>query len=235
MSASEDNDAGRLAVASAAEGPGTEQFDFRTALTGRDDGQSFVSFPSGHLIYSQTDPADAAFYVESGHVKIAAVTPSGKEAVVAIRRPGEFFGTRGLVGKRTGFAAALTACSLIRITMPALIRLLRANPDFAVAFTTHLVNQSVRDQSNIVDYLTNSAEKRLARLLLQLADCADDNESPSPISAPLNQSILANMVGTTRSRVSYFMNDFRRRGLIEYDRQGRVRVHSSLRKAVLEA
>jgi len=104
MSASEDNDAGRLAVASAAEGPGTEQFDFRTALTGRDDGQSFVSFPSGHLIYSQTDPADAAFYVESGHVKIAAVTPSGKEAVVAIRRPGEFFGTRGLVGKRTGFA-----------------------------------------------------------------------------------------------------------------------------------
>jgi CRP/FNR family transcriptional regulator, cyclic AMP receptor protein len=235
MSASEENDVGRLAVTRATEAPGTEQFDFRTALTGRDNGESILSFPSGHLIYSQTDPADAAFYVESGHVKIAAVTPSGKEAVVAIRRPGEFFGTRGLVGKRTGYASALTACSLIRITMPALIRLLRGNPDFAVAFTTHLVDQSVRDQSNIVDYLTNSAEKRLARLLLQLADCADDEEGPSPISAPLNQSILANMVGTTRSRVSYFMNDFRRRGLIEYDRQGRVRVRNSLRKAVLEA
>jgi CRP/FNR family transcriptional regulator, cyclic AMP receptor protein len=233
MSASEKNDIGRVMVAMAKEGPATERFDFRTALTGRDNGESILSFPSGQLIYSQTDPADAAFYVESGHVKIAVGTPSGKEAVVAIRRPGEFFGTRGLVGKRTGFAAALTACSLIRITMPALIRLLRGNPDFAVAFATHLVDQSVRDQSNIVDYLTNSAEKRLARLLLQLAECADDGEGPSPILAPLNQSILANMVGTTRSRVSYFMNDFRRRGLIEYDRQGRVRVHNSLRKSVL--
>jgi CRP/FNR family transcriptional regulator, cyclic AMP receptor protein len=235
MSASQDNDVDRLAVAMARLGPGRGRFDFRTALTGGDNGESILSFPSGHLIYNQTDPADAAFYVESGHVKIAVVTPSGKEAVVAIRRPGEFFGTRVLIGKRAGFAAALTTCSLIRVATPALIRLLRGNPDFAVAFATHLVGLSVRDQSNIVDYLTNSAEKRLARLLLQLADCADEDEGPTPISAPLNQSILANMVGTTRSRVSYFMNDFRRRGLIEYDRQGRVRVHHSLRKAVLDA
>lgn len=234
MSASEENDVRRLAVAVAKHGPGTGPFDFRTTLTGREDGESVLSFPSGHLIYSQGDPADAAFYVESGHVKIAAASPSGKEAVVAIRRPGEFFGTRCLVRKRVGFASALTACSLIRLSLPALVRLLRSNPDFAVAFATHLVDQSVRDQSSIVDYLTNSAEKRLAGILLQLADCAEDAEGPSPISTPVNQSFLANMVGTTRSRVSYFMNDFRRRGLIEYDRQGRIRVHHSLRKAVLD-
>jgi len=215
----------------AEEETGKRKFDLRTALTGRDSGQSVLSFPSGHLIYSQGDPADAAFFVESGHVKIASLTPSGKEAVVAIRRSGEFFGTRCLVGKRMGFASALTACSLIRLSLPALVRLLRGNPDFAVAFATHLVDQSVRDQANIVDNLTNSAEKRLARLLLRLADGADDDGIA--ISAPLNQSFLANMVGTTRSRISFFMNEFRRRGLIEYDRQGRVRVHNSLRKALL--
>jgi len=233
MSAPDENDLGRLGVAMAREDPGKEQFDFRTALTGRDDGQSVLSFPSGHLIYRQGDPADAVFYVESGHIKIAVVTPNRREAVVGIRTPGEFFGTRGLVGKRMGFASALTACSLIRLTTPALILLLRGNSDFAVAFATHLVNQSIRDQSSIVDYLTNSAEKRLARLLLQLADCADDGEGANTISAPINQSFLANMVGTTRSRISFFMNNFRRRGLIEYDRHGRVRVHNSLRKDVL--
>ena len=208
-----------------------EKFDFRMALTDRESGQS-LSFPSGKLIYSQGDVADAAFYIESGHVKIAVVTASGKEAVVGIRGRGEFFGTRCLIGKRMGSASALTACSLVRLTNTALIRLLREEPDFALAFATYLIDQSVRDQASLVDNLTNSAEKRLAQLLVRLADGAD-GEKAGAISTPLNQSFLASMIGTTRSRISFFMNDFRRRGLIDYDRHGRVRVHNALRKLIL--
>jgi CRP/FNR family transcriptional regulator, cyclic AMP receptor protein len=212
------------------EEPEKPKFDLRTILTGRDRGQSVVAFRTGQIIYNQGEPADAAFYVESGDVKIAVATAGGKEAVVGIRRPGEFFGTRCLVGKRAGSASALTACRLIRLTVRTLVGLLREEPDFAVAFATYLVDQSIRDQGSIADHLTNSAEKRLARLLVQLAERAEDGR-PAAISTPLNQAFLANMVGTTRSRVSFFMNDFRRRGLIEYDRQGRVHVHKALRKA----
>jgi CRP/FNR family transcriptional regulator, cyclic AMP receptor protein len=161
------------------------------------------------------------------------VTPSGKEAVIAIRGPGELFGTRCLVARRTGTTSTLTACSLIRVTKPALIRLLREEPGFAVMFATYLVGQSIQDQENLVDNLTNPAEKRLARALLQLAD-STGGPGPHPISTPINQAVLANMVGTTRSRVNFFMNKFKRQNLIEYDRHGRLSVHGSLRRAVLE-
>jgi len=177
----------------------------------------------------QGDPADAAYYVESGRVKISTVTPTGKEAVIAIRGPGQFFGTRCLVGGRMGTATALIACSLVRVSTSALIRLLREEPDFAVMFATYLARQSIDDQESIVDHLINPAEKRLARTLLQLADSAgDDRNDRRSISVTINQAVLANMVGTTRSRINFFMNRFKRQGYIEYDRNGSLSVRRSL-------
>jgi CRP-like cAMP-binding protein len=184
------------------------------------------------VIYVQDDAADACFYVESGWVKISTLAPNGKEAVIAIRREGEFFGTRCLVAKRTASTTALTACSLVRMTTSALVRLLREEPDFAVMFATYLVGQSINDQESLVDHLTNPAEKRLARALLQLAGHVDGAD-PQPISKPINQGILANMIGTTRSRVNFFMNNFKRQGFIDYDRYGRVHVRDALRQAML--
>jgi CRP-like cAMP-binding protein len=200
-------------------------------LTGHGTGQSRERYASFHNIYAQGDAADACFYIESGRVNISSVSPDGKEAVVAIRREGEFFGTRCLVGQRMGSAMALTDCSVIRVTTSALTQLLREEPDFAVAFAIHLVRQSIGDQENLVDHLTNPAEKRLARVLLQLAQDRSGDGSHA-IPASLSQILLANMVGTTRSRINYFMNNFKRQGFIDYDRQGRVKVRDALRKAM---
>ena len=196
------------------------------ALTGHASGQSRLQFPAQHIIYSQGGKADALFYIESGLVKISVVVPSGKEAVVGIRRERDLFGTRCLVGQRMGTATALTATSLIRVTTSAVTRLLREEPDFAVNFAIHLLHQSIYDQENLVDQLTNSAERRLARTLLQLADFS--NHDVSPIPAQINQTLLAEMVGTTRSRINFFMNKFKRQALIEYDRHGGISVRNSL-------
>ena len=205
--------------------------DPRQILIGDAAGHSRETFAPDQIVYAQGDLAEAAFFVESGRVKISTVSPNGKEAVVAIRGEGEFFGTRCLIGKRTGSATALTHCALIRVTRPALIRMLREMPDFAVTFATQLVRQGVQDQANIVDHLINPAEKRLARTLLLLAGGVDDEEL-RPIESRINQSTLANMVGTTRSRVSFFMNKFKRQGLIDYDRTGRILVRGSLRGVI---
>jgi CRP/FNR family cyclic AMP-dependent transcriptional regulator len=207
-------------------------FDPTTVLTGHGSGQSRKRYAPLQVIYVQDDAADACFYVESGWVKISTLAPNGKEAVIAIRREGEFFGTRCLVAKRTASTTALTACSLVRMTTSALVRLLREEPDFAVMFATYLVGQSINDQESLVDHLTNPAEKRLARALLQLAGHVDGAD-PQPISKPINQGILANMIGTTRSRVNFFMNNFKRQGFIDYDRYGRVHVRDALRQAML--
>ena len=208
-------------------------FDPESLLTGHGAGQSRVRLAPAQVIYGEADPGDAVFYVESGWVKISAVTPNGKEAVIGIRRPGEFFGSRCLIGRRAGTAVALTACSLIRLTTAGLIRMLREEPDFAVMFAIHLVRQSISDQSNLVDHLTNPAEKRLARALLRLADGVDGSDDPRPISVPLHQAVLANLIGTTRPRVSFFMNKFKRRGFIEYDREGHLIVRAGLRRFLL--
>ncbi len=208
-------------------------FDPKNLVTGRGAGQSRVTFAPNQVIYSQGDSGDAAYYIESGWIKISAVSPSGKEAVIAIRGEGEFFGTRCLVARRTGTTTTLTACTVIRVTTSALIRLLREEPDFAVMFAKVLVCQSIHDQENLVDHLTNPAEKRLARALLQLAN-SEGGGDPRPITTPINQGILANMIGTTRPRVSFFMNKFKRDGLIEYRRDGGLRVREGLRKFLLE-
>jgi len=208
-------------------------FDLLKLLARRNVGQSRISFGPNQQVYAQGDAPDGAFYVEKGQVKIGVVSASGKEAVVGIRREGQFFGTRCLIGRRTGSATTLTPCSLIRLPTPAVLRLLREEPDFAVMFATYLVHQSINDQESLVDHLTNPAEKRLARTLLQLAN-ATEGEEPYLISTPVNQAVLANMIGTTRSRVSFFMNKFKRQGLIAYDRSGHLSVRSSLRTALLE-
>lgn len=209
----------------------SEAFDAQKLLTGRKAGQSRLQVGAGETIYAQGDPADAMFYVETGWVKITHIGPNGKEAIVAIRQGGDFFGSRCLVARRAGAAVALTPCSLIRVTTSALIRLLREEPAFAVMFTTYLVQQAIGDQESLVDHLTNPAEKRLARTLLQLAAGGGDRD-PQPIPAPISQAVLASMIGTTRPRINFFMNKFKRLGFIDYDRDRQIGVRASLRTLI---
>jgi CRP/FNR family transcriptional regulator, cyclic AMP receptor protein len=209
---------------------GKKRFDPGSVLTGRGPGQARGRFPPGDAVYTQGDAADSVFFVESGWVKMATLAAGGKEAVVALRGPGEFCGSRSLLGvPRSSTATALTDCTVVQVTTRALIRLLREMPDFAEMYTTYLVRQGMHDQQNVVDHLTHSAEQRLARMLLRLAD---NGLGESSIPTKISQALFAQMVGTTRPRVSFFMSRFRRQGFIEYGRDGRVRVHNSLRNAL---
>jgi CRP/FNR family cyclic AMP-dependent transcriptional regulator len=208
----------------------TSVFDPGSVLTGSGPGQSRRLFAPTDVIYAQGEPGDAALFVESGWVKMATVAGSGREAVIALRGPGEFVGARCLLDlPRASTATALTDCSIVRVTTPALVSLLRRVPDFAEMFATYLVRQGMHDQENVVDHLTHSAEQRLVRTLLRLAD---DGHGDSSIPTRISQALFAKMVGTTRSRVSFFMNRFKRQGFIEYGKDGRVRVHNSLRNAM---
>jgi CRP/FNR family transcriptional regulator, cyclic AMP receptor protein len=183
----------------------------------------------------QGDRADALFYIETGRVKVTLVTARGKEAVVSLREEGEFVGSRALVAQQRGFTAtALTECSLVRVMAPAVIQLLREEPDFAEMFVTYLVRQSVRDQQNLAGQLTDSSEQRLARALLRLSTNGG-GQKPRPIAPRVSQADLASMIGTTRSRVSSFMNKFRKQGFIEYNRRGDVTVHKALSRALHDA
>jgi CRP/FNR family cyclic AMP-dependent transcriptional regulator len=207
-------------------------FDPRVVLTGRGHGQVRKRFPAGQVIYSQGDPPDAAFFVESGSIKVSTVVRNGREAVLALPGPGDFFGVRCLLGApRTATATALTDSSLVRITAAALFRMVREVPDFAEMFAMFLVQRCADDQERLISHLTHSAEQRPAYTLLRLASSSrEDRALPIPIS----QSLFAKMIGTTRSRVSFFMNRFKRKGFIEYGHDGRIRVHQSLRSAVVE-
>ncbi len=168
--------------------------------------------------------------IEQGWVKMSVSASNGKEAVISLRGPGEFFSTRCLIERHQHLATVttLTDCTLVRTGNAALRRLIREEPDFAEFFATYLVRQELRDQHRLVDQLTDDSERRLARALLRLA--GDElGEQPQPISARLSQTDLASMIGTTRSRISHFMNKFRRLGYIGYDRrQGFVTVHKTL-------
>lgn len=211
-----------------------DELDLRAVLTGRGPGQSRLQLAPEHVIYAQGDAADALFYIESGWVKLSAVVPSGKEPVIALRRADEFFGVRSMVGtRRQATATTLTDCSLVRVTKSAVNQLLREQPDFAVTFAVSLVRRSIFDQESLIDHLTNSAEKRLARTLLQLASEASGDDAHF-IPGGINQALLASMIGTTRSRVSVFLNKFKRQGLITYGRSGQVRVHKRSLGAWLE-
>ena len=215
----------------ARDGAKRDASDPRRLLSGGGAGQMRLQFAVGQTIFKQGDLTDEVFYIEHGQVKLSVVSAGGKEAVVAVHGTGDFFGTRSLLSgdQRIATATALADCTLIRIRKSAMRGLLRENLDLAEMFLCYLLRQHIRDQENIIDQLTNSAERRLARVLLQLA-AASHGGRPNTIK--LNQTELANMIGTTRSRVSSFMNKFRHRGFIDYDRQGVISVRDGLRKVL---
>jgi CRP/FNR family transcriptional regulator, cyclic AMP receptor protein len=211
------------------------EFDPRRFLTGRGAGQSRLRPASGEIVWTQGEPGEEIFFIEKGWIKVSTVSPNGKEALLALPGEGEFIGTRCLIEgyKRIGTAIALGDCSLVRIARPAVIRLLRHEPDFAEMLLTCVVRQSLRAQKILAEQMTISSERRLARTLLRLANGgSSSNQKSQPIVARVSQADLATMVGTTRARVSHFMNKFRRQGFIDYNRQGFVTVHKRLTKAL---
>jgi len=200
------------------QGDSQENIDPKLLLNGRSPGQTALHYMAGQTICQQGDPAGPLFYIERGVVTSSVVSPTGKPAIVGLRSAGDFFGVRSLISvgeQRFCTVSALTVCTIIRIERSAMSRLLYQWPEFGKMFVHYLLRQYLRDQENIVSQLTSSAEERLARLLLHLANV---NVAEASETIKLDQAALAGMIGTTRPRVSVFMNKFRRRGLIEYNR-----------------
>jgi CRP-like cAMP-binding protein len=186
----------------------------------------------GDLAFAQGAPATSVLFLEAGTVKLSVVSRGGKEAVVALVKAGTFFGEGCLAGqlRRIATAVAVERCRVLRIELEAMRRHLAASPTFAHAFLLHMLTRNIRVEEDLVDQLFNSSEKRLARTLLLLARYGEQDAAHHVIPR-LSQEVLAEMVGTTRSRVNYFMNKFRRLGFIEYN--GRLRIHASLLTVVL--
>jgi CRP/FNR family cyclic AMP-dependent transcriptional regulator len=201
-----------------------------------DGGKSESKYRSEHIIYSQGDPAAFVFYVHAGKLKVAVISEDGKEAVVAILLPGSFCGEECLSGHKLRMATvtALTECELIKMPKAVINRALHDDPEFSELFTTYLMERNIRVQEDLVDQLLNSTEKRLARLLLILANYGKEDR-PDPIVPKINQTILAEMIGTSRTHVNHFMNKFRQLGLIEYngDARGDIKVNRSLLNLLL--
>ena len=207
-------------------------FDAKSFLSKVGDGKTVSKYRKNHAVFSQGDPANAVFYILSGKVKVAVLSPQGKEAVIAILGAGDFFGEGCLAGqtRRMATVTAMADCSVTRVRKSAMIRVLNGEAAFAEMFVAYLLGRNIRVEEDLVDQLFNSSEKRLARLLLLLANFGKDGK-PEPVIASIGQETLAEMIGTTRSRVSFFMNKFRRLGFIEYN--GGLHVHSSLLNVVL--
>jgi CRP-like cAMP-binding protein len=191
-----------------------------------------ISTHKGKIFFAQGDATDAIFYIKKGKVKITVVSKQGKEAVVALLSADEFFGEGCLIGqpKRLATATAMTGCVTMRVETLAMQRALSRQPSFSRMFLSHVLTRSARVEEDLVDQLFNSTEKRLARLLLLLANFGKEGR-PEPVAAKITQELLAEMIGTTRSRVSHFMNKFRQAGFISYN--GHIEVHSSLLSVVL--
>ena len=200
------------------------------ALVG--EGRSIGRYRKDQTIFSQGDPAEAVFYIQRGKLKVTVVSEQGKEAVTAMLGADDFFGEGCLAGQavRVATVATMTASVIMRLEKAAIIRVIHEEPAFAEMFIQHILGRTIRVEADLVDQLFNSSEKRLARLLLLLANFGKDAQ-PEPVIAKLSQETLAEMIGTTRSRVSFFMNKFRRLGLIDYN--GGVTVHRSLLNVVL--
>jgi CRP/FNR family transcriptional regulator, cyclic AMP receptor protein len=191
-----------------------------------------IKFRKDQILFAQGDPADSVFYVQDGKVKITVLSEQGKEAVIAILEAGDFCGEGCLGGQAVRMASvvAMTECVVSRLEKPAVIRMLHDNEEFSSLFTAHLLSRNIRVEADLVDLLFNSSEKRLARILLILANFGKEGR-PEPIIPAISQETLAEMIGTTRSRVSFFMNKFRQLGFIDYN--GHIEVHSSLLNVVL--
>ncbi len=207
-------------------------FNPKAILARVGEGRSVASFRRKQVIFSQGDLADAVFYVQKGRVKLSVVSKQGKEAVVALLGSDEFFGEGCLAGQplRMSTATATEDATVLRLRKKAMVRLLRTDRKFSELFTTYLLSRNIRFEEDLVDQLFNSSEKRLARVLLLLAHFGKDGRR-EPVIPKISQETLAGMVGTTRSRVSHFMNKFRKLGFIDYN--GGMRVHSSLLNIVL--
>lgn len=206
-------------------------FDVRSYLESTGTGRRLVRYRRGDVIFAQGDAAEDVRYLQSGSVKLSVLSRIGKEAVVAVLGPGDFFGEAALAGQKVRFetAAALGASRVLVIARDAMVRLLHDEPDFSDRFIAHMLARNLRIEADLVDQLFNSSEKRLARTLLLLARYGEAD--PGRTLPRISQETLAEMVGTTRSRVNYFMNKFRRLGLIEYN--GGLKVHSALLSVVL--
>jgi CRP/FNR family transcriptional regulator, cyclic AMP receptor protein len=207
-------------------------FDPRTFLSKVGRGRTIGQYRKDQLVFSQGDVADSVFFIEKGQVKVTVVSEQGKEAVIAILGAGEFCGEGSLAGqpRRMATAIAMAECDITRLEKAAVVRVLHDEPAFSEMFVTHLLARNIRVEEDLVDQLFNSSEKRLARALLLLANFGKEGR-PEPIIARISQETLAEMIGTTRSRVSFFMNKFRDLGFIEYN--GEMVVHSSLLSVVL--
>ncbi len=211
----------------------TPTFNPQTFLSKVGSGKTSLTPPKKQVLYSQGDAADAVFYIQGGKVKLTVVSQQGREAVIAILEQGSFFGESCLAGQtvRTATATALEDASLVRIDKEAMLHVLHKEPTFAELFMSYLLAHSIRIQEDLVDQLFNSSEKRLARILLLLAHFGKEGK-PEPVIAKVSQETLAEMIGTTRSRVSFFMNKFRKLGFVDYN-NGEMHVHSSLLNIVL--
>jgi len=207
-------------------------FDPSAFLSRIDDGKTTRSYRNKQVVFSQGDAADAVFFIQSGRVKLTVVSTRGKEAVVGVLEKGSFFGEGCLAAQplRMSTASAIQPTCLIRLGKSSMVALLHREPEFAESFTAYLLSRNVRIEEDLVDQLFNSSEKRLARTLLLLAHFGKESR-PEAVIPKVSQETLAAMVGTTRSRVSFFMNRFRKMGFIHYN--GGLQVHSALLTVVL--
>ncbi len=207
-------------------------FDPQTFLATVGRGKSVLPIGKNKIIFSQGDTADTVFYIQEGKVKLTVISHQGKEAVIAILERGDFFGEACLAGRSAclSTATAMVASKIVRIDKTAMLSVLHDQPAFSELFLTYLLSRNMRIEEDLVDQLFNSSEKRLARVLLLLAHIGKEGK-PEPILAKISQETLADMIGTTRSRVSFFMNKFRKLGFIDYN--GGLKVHSSLLSIVL--
>jgi CRP-like cAMP-binding protein len=211
---------------------GTHSFDPKTFLAKVGKGRTLADYKKNQKVFSQGDLADAIFYIQTGKLKLTVVSQQGKEAVVAILGAGDFFGEGCLAGQamRMSSAATMTECSIMRLEKSSVVRLIHDEPTFSELFLRYLLSRNIRIEEDLVDQLFNSSEKRLARVLLLMANFGKEDK-PEPVIPKISQETLAEIVGTTRSRVSFFMNRFRKLGFIEYN--GGLHVHSSLLNIVL--
>ena len=211
----------------------TLPFDPKVFLAKVNGGRTISDYRMNQVVYEQGAPADSVFYIQKGKAKVTVTSEEGKEAVVAVLEPGDFFGEGCLNNQtlRPATVAALTECVIVRMAKESIIRVIHEEPSFAELFIAHLLHRNSRVEEDLLDQLFNSSEKRLARTLLLLANFGKENSEPEPILAKISQETLAEMIGTTRARVNHFMNKFRKLGLIDYN--GHIEVHRSLLNVVL--
>jgi len=210
------------------------EFDPNTFLATIGEGRKIVPFQNKQTIFAQGDACDAVFYIQTGKVRLTVVAKNGKEATIGILNPGAFFGEGGMAGQplRMGSATAMTDCELMRIEKKAMMRALHREHALSDMFVAYLLTRNIRYEEDLVDQLFNSSEKRLARILLLLAHFGKEGV-PETVIPKISQETLAEMVGTTRSRVSFFMNRFRKLGFVDYHSGDELQVHSSLLNIVL--